>query len=637
MSDDTISNCSRERSFSDIVDARYSRREMLGAAGKFAAMLAVGGLLRPAMSFGQSMVSGSSLAFAEISQSTSRTHQVAEGYETQLLVRWGDKIVPGAPDFDPLNQLAESQKKQFGFNNDFLAFMPFPVGSGNSTKGLLCSNHEYTSTHLMFPGIEMETARDNVTREQVDVEMAAHGHGTLEIERINGNWSPVIGSPYNRRMSPYDTDITVSGPAAGHARMRTTEDPEGKTVRGTFGNCAGGVTPWGSVLVSEENFDAYFSGDVSKTTEERNHMRYGVAQKPWYGWNRFYDRYDVTKEPNEPNRFGWVVEYDPYDPECQPVKRTALGRFKHETATTTLAPDGRVVVYSGDDQKFEYLYRFVSHKKYQANKRKNNFGVLDEGVLSVAKFSEDGTFQWLPLVYGQGPLTESNGFSSQGDVLIETRRAADLVGATPMDRPEGIAVHPKTGRVFVSLTNNNERTENQVNAVNTRARNIHGHILELAPPAGDHAAERFEWRIFLRGGNPASVEDNAYYAGAVSEHGWFSCPDNLAMDPSGRLWIATDGQPKTLHINDALFAAEVTGESAGITRRFFNGPAGCEITGPCFTPDGTTLFLSVQHPGDGEGATFDRPTSHWPDFKKGLPPRPSVVAITKKDGGIIGS
>ncbi|MBM3618617.1 MAG: DUF839 domain-containing protein, partial [Alphaproteobacteria bacterium] len=303
--------------------------------------------------------------------------------------------------------------------------------------------------------------------------------------------------------------------------------------------------------------------------------------------------------------------------------------------TCALTKDGRVAVYTGDDEKFEYLYRFVSRDKFDAKDRKKNTDLLDNGVLSVARFNADGTIDWLPLVFGKNGLTKENGFNDQGDVLIETRRAADILGATPMDRPEGIAIQPNTASVFVAMTNNSSRKPEQVNPANTRAANKHGHIVALMPPAGDHGADRMLWQFFLQGGDPAVAADGALYHGAPSEDGWLSCPDNLAIDPTGNLWIATDGQPKTIDKCDGLYAAPTAGEGYGIPKLFFTSPLGAEVTGPCFTPDGETLFVSVQHPGDG--TSFEDPSTRWPDFRDGMPPRPSVVAITKSGGGRIGS
>jgi secreted PhoX family phosphatase len=329
------------------------------------------------------------------------------------------------------------------------------------------------------------------------------------------------------------------------------------------------------------------------------------------------------------------------------VKRTALGRFKHEGASTAVSHDGRVAVYSGDDERFEYLYRFVSTGRYDPTNRAANLRLLDDGVLSVARFDADGKMTWLPLVYGQGPLTQANGFTSQADVVIEARRAADLVGATPMDRPEDVEPHPTTGHVYVVLTFNERRqpetgakARERTNPANPRPHNKWGHIIELIPPTvdgkPDHTAAAFMWEFFLLAGDPHNPEHGARYHGLPSEHGWLAAADNLAFDPKGRIWIATDGQDDAAGFADSVYAADTSGPGRGITRLFFNGPRGAEICGPCFTPDGKTLFIAVQHPADEENSTFDQPSTRWPDFQPTMPPRAAVLAITRDDGSDIG-
>lgn len=627
------------RVFADIAQERLSRRALLGgaaAAGLAAAMPA------------QARTGGSSLRFADATSVLDEKDHVAPGYKRDVLIRWGDPIFADAPDFDPTAQTGAKQDRQFGYNNDFMAYFPLPYGSKNSTRGLLHVNHEYCNGNLMFPNIG---ERGNQTKEQCEVEMAAHGLTVVEIAKTGGAWRVVKNSRYNRRLSVLGEAFLIAGPAAGHPRMRSNEDRTGTLVMGTLNNCAGGVTPWGTVLSGEENFNGYFGGDAAKTSEARNHRRYGV--QPWQGapWSKYFDRFDVEKNPNEPNRFGWVVEYDPYDPRSTPVKRTALGRFKHEGATCVVCPDGRVAVYSGDDERFEYVYRFVTRGRYDAADRAANRDLLDDGTLSVARFDADGTVRWLPLVHGQGPLTAANGFESQADVLIEARRAADLLGATPMDRPEDVETNPATGRTYVLCTNNDRRAaadaadpRARVNPANPRVGNRTGHIVEMIPPGGrgaraDHAADVFRWEIFLLAGDPADPASGAKYGPGVGPHGWVAAPDNVAFDPKGRMWIATDGMPNQVQPgrSDGIFATETEGSGRAVTKRLYGAPSGAEVCGPCFTPDGKTLFLAIQHPGEARGSNYENPSTRWPDFRDGWPPRPAVVAIERIDGGDVGS
>lgn len=626
-------------SFAQIVRARLGRRAMLkGLFVSTAAVAATGAVSRFALAAGTqgAPASPSSLGFTELEKAITEDHRVAPGYAAQVLLRWGDKVAADAPAFDPAAQSAAAQERLFGYNNDFIGYMPLPAGSRNSDHGLLCVNHEYTNTELMFPeGID--------PAERAAVEMAAHGHSVVEVRKQGGRWSVVEDSPYNRRISFRSTAMEMTGPAAGHDRLKTSVDPTGRKVIGTLNNCAGGKTPWGTILTAEENFHQYFGGDPAKTPEAANHKRYGIEGKPEYDWAAHDRRMDVEKEPHEPNRFGWLVEIDPYDPASTPKKRTALGRFKHEAGTCVVNPDGTVTVYSGDDERFQYLYRFVTAGKFNPNDRAANAGLLDDGVLSVARFNQDGSLTWLPLVHGQGALTAANGFASQADVLIDTRLAAEKAGATPMDRPEDVEVNPVNGRVYVMLTNNTKRKAGQEDAANPRADNEYGHVLELTAPGGegakaDHAAATYGWEVFLLAGNPAVPEHAAKYHPDVTANGWLAAPDNCTFDNRGRLWISTDqGSSQRKSGNpDGIYACDVSGSGRALTRFFYGVPRDAEMCGPEFTPDGKTLFVAVQHPGEGKDSTYAAPSTRFPDFSDAMPPRPSVVAITKTDGGEIG-
>jgi secreted PhoX family phosphatase len=636
--DDTAVNPSREPGIAELIEARMSRR----AALKGLAAAGVVGLFGcESLAPRRAAAGDTPLTFAESGRFLDETTHVAPGYDVQVLIRWGDPIRRSGPAFRPGAQWPDEQEQQFGAENDFLAFMPLPRGSNSSTHGLLCANHENHRAHLVWPGMTAKDYVSKMTREHCEVQMAAQGHTIVEIARSGNKWSLVDDSPFNRRINARSTQMRVAGPAAGHARMRTGADPAGLKIVGTFNNCAGGVTPWGTVLTTEENFNFYFSGDATKGPEAAARKRYGITGRGRYVWGRHFDRFNLDREPNEPNRFGWVVEIDPYDPKSTPVKRTALGRVKHECATTALSHDGRVAVYSGDDERMEYVYKFVTRGKYDPARPEANRDLLDEGTLYVARFEANGRMRWLRLVFGEGPLTAANGFNSQADVAIETRRAADLLGATPMDRPEDVEAHPATGRVYVVLTYNEQRKPEQVDAANPRGPNRHGHIIEIVPPlangAPDHAATECAWGFFLLGGDPAKPEHGARYQAPVTANGWVAAPDNVAFDPHGRIWISTDGQDEAMGFADSVYAAETAGPRRGATRCFFSAPRGAEICGPEFTPDGKTLFLAIQHPADERDSTYDKPSTRWPDFKEGVPPRSSVVAVTKGDGGEIGS
>ncbi|MDP9138170.1 MAG: PhoX family phosphatase, partial [Pseudomonadota bacterium] len=473
--------------------------------------------------------------------------------------------------------------------------------------------------------------------DQVDVGMAAMGHGVVEIELKNGKWQPVANSTFNRRITSF-SEITVSGPAAGHALMKTSEDQTGTKVIGTGANCGGGITPWGTILACEEFPYSYFGGDPAKTDQGDHIKRIGMESEDYYGQARFYDRYNVEKEPNELNRWQWVVEIDPYEPNSAPVKRTALGRTGHEGATVVINKDRRVAVYMGDDDYFEYLYRFVSKNSFNPSDRTANMSLLDEGTLAVAKFEADGSLRWLPLVHGQGPLTAQNGFADQGEVLIKCRQAADKLGATPMDRPEDFETNPSTGRVYAVLTKNKKRKKEEVNPVNSRPENNWGHIVELIPPGEgndtDHGAEVYKWDILILCGDPGKPDQGAKFHPETSADGWFVTPDNIAFDPKGRMWVATDGQ-NDFALADGIFGIDTEGPGRGLPKALFCAPTGAEVTGPAFTPDGRTMFVSVQHPAE-DSETIEKLTTRWPDFQDGMPPRPAVVAIRREDGGEIG-
>lgn len=641
--EDPVSNTSSEPDFATILDQAITRRNSLKGLATWIGVTTLGlnadhSNSNAAASFGQT-----GLTFEELARGFDETARVADGYDWQVIAAWGDPILPGAKPLDIHNQTGESQSKQFGYNCDYIAFIPLPSSDPNVERGLLCVNHEYTDTNLMFPGLKTRDDLAALPKEIVEAEMAAMGHSVIEVVRQpNGDWKLDQNGRLNRRLTALETPIRISGPAAGHPRLRTSDDPTGRNVVGTLNNCGGGVTPWGTMLICEENFNATFSGSADATPEAGNHKRYGIDGPSRFSpaWAKHFARFDIEQEPNEPNRFGWVVEFDPLNPNSQPVKRTALGRCKHEGAGIVTNHDGRVVVYCGDDERFEYVYRFVTRRAFNPDRPRANRNLLDEGTLSVAKFDDDGTVSWLPLVFGIGPLTKENGFESQADVLIETRRAADLLGATPMDRPEDVEPSAVNGCVYVILSNNSKRSADQTDAANPRPHNTHGHVLELIPETTgsgfDHAADTFRWNVFLRGGDPKSEHGDAVCHDEVSSNGWVSRPDNAAFDSRGRLWMTTDGAGESAGTADGIYVCETDGQNRACTKLFFQGPRGSELSGVCLTPDDRSLFVSVQHPGEEDGSDFQIPSTRWPDFDPKMPPRPAVIAIRHKDQRPIG-
>lgn len=629
-----------KNSIADII----SRRALLqglgigAAAGMISSHAATAGL-----SIAPPVAATSTLTFTEISHGINQNQLVAANYTANVLLRWGDKVFADSPAFDADGQTAAAQDKQFGYNCHFTAFMPLPMFSGTSDHGLLCVNHESTQTALMFPDDTGKKARMNPKElaeyeaNKIAVSMAAHGHSVVEVKKADDKWQVVEGGKYNRRINA-QTKMKISGPAAGNERLQTTANPAGNEVWGTIATSHGGVTPWGTVLLAEENIHHYFGGKAPPS-ELQNYTRNELGSATnTNGWDNTVSRFHMDREPREPNRFGWIVEFNPYDPTSQPVKRTALGRFKHAGAAPYVNKDGRVVVFMGDAGAFEYIYRFVTKNKIDYKDSAANMNLLDEGTLSAAQFNKDGTLTWLPLVHGTGPLTAENGFKSQADVVIEARRAAQLAGATPMDKPADVRANPVTGIVFALLNSNPARGFQDKNVVNPRMYNLAGHILELAALTGDHADDTYGWDFFILAGDPLGKNSKTIYGSPMTRDGWLACPSSCTFDKKGRIWIATDqGQSlqRAFQTGDGLYAADTSGPAAAATKYFYRAPVGAELCSPCFTPDNKTLFVAVQHPGDG--SDFKSPFTRWPDFNDKIPPRPSIVAITKDDGGEIGS
>ncbi|MEU5882229.1 PhoX family phosphatase [Spirillospora sp. NPDC047279] len=639
--DDLSSNPSSNEAFQEVVQRRVSRRGvlrtggMVAAAGFLGAGTAAGVAHAAGGTSGQAVAAAGAsdrgrrglLGFKAVAPSAADTLTVPDGYTAQVLIPWGTPIRAGGPAWkkDASNTAAE-QAQQIGFNHDGMHY--FPTSRGGDS-GLLVLNHEYVDTTLLY-----KDGGAAVTQEKVDKALHAHGVSVVKIERDRRRGWRLVDSRYNRRVHG-NTPMTFSGPVKpGHPEI-AAKGP----VKGTLNNCSSGFTPWGTYVTCEENWNSYFGTDQAGWTPDTEQKRYGLqASSAPYNWHKADPRFDIAANPKEANRFGWVVEIDPFDPKSTPVKRTALGRVKHEGATFTESR-GRVVAYTGDDQDGEYVYKFVGGDSWRRLRARRQ-SPLDHGTLYVAKFNDDGTGTWLPLVFGTGPLTAANGWKDQADVLLRTRTAADTVGATKLDRPEWVAVHPHNKDVYLTLTNG----VGNGGAVNPRKPNPYGHIVRWRERHGDNTALTFEWDIFALGGDPAydpSVK--------LGPDNIFGSPDGLGFDRSGRLWIETDISNSSQNLaskgydnigNNQLLAAD---PKTGEIRRFLVGPRGAEITGWTIAPDQRSMFVNVQHPGESTAA-FGTPTpenpravSNWPEYDAAGRPRPATVVIRRKDGGVIGT
>ncbi len=617
---DEINNPGPETTdFEIVVEKAMSRRGFLRGGVAFGAAAFVMGTTALTSKSAQAM---SRLGFEQVPANSLDTVTLPKGYSWHIVSTWGQPLWSDSIAFDQATRgTAKSQELSVGDNNDGMAVYQI----GETT--ILASNNEYVNRSIIYGNRESKLPE---TADDVRKGMAGHGVTVAEIKFDNGNWTIVKDSSYNRRITA-NTSFDITGPARGHDMMKTAADPKGETAIGTWNNCGNGRTPWGTYLACEENFNGYFSSSNPDYIPSAELKRYGVGNKDWgYAWATVEDRFDISKNPNEPNRFGYVVEIDPLDPKSTPKKRTVLGRFKHENAELVIADNGHVVVYLGDDERGEFAYRFISSGKYTEGG--NNKDLLEEGTLYVAKFNDDMSGEWLALT------PETTGMKSLAEISILTRQAASAVGATTMDRPEWITSHPNKAEVYLALTNNKNRgkkpnkggDETPVGGPNPRAANNYGQVVRWRPENGDHTAKGFEWDLFVVAGNP-TVHNDAY-AGSknINADNMFNSPDGLAFDSNGLLWIQTDGKYSNkddfagMGNNQMLVADPETGE----IKRFMVGPKECEVTGITWSGDGRTLFVGIQHPGE-------KGDSHYPDGGTTVP-RSTIIGITRNDGGKIG-
>lgn len=562
-------------------------------------------------------VSQALLEFTPVGADTGNTVILPRGFSWYVVGSWGDPLWTKTSPFDPVTRgNAESQALSLGDNNDGMELFE------KNGRVLLAVNNESLNPEVLFGN---RRSRLPETADDVHKGMAAVGVSLFEIARQPIRWGIVKDSPANRRVTAV-TEMEITGPASGHEDMKTSYDPSGKLARGSWSNCGSGKTPWGTYLTCEENFDLVF-GNENRVEPTAAMKRYGVGYSRicGYGWTKVDSRFDVGAEPNEANRVGYVVEINPGDPASVPRKRTALGRLKHENAEVILTEDGRVVVYMGDDEAGEFLYRFISRDSHEPG----NHDVLDSGQLSVARFYDNGRGEWLPLE------PESTGMPL-AEICIFTRIAASKVQATTLDRPEWIAAHPGRAEVYCALTNNPGRglrpnwggDATPVGGPNPRRKNQYGQIVRWRPDGSDHTSREFHWDLFVMAGNPARHDDVYGGSSNISVDNMFNSPDGMAFDSRGGLWIQTDGKDSNTgdfegQGNNQMLMAD---PGDGTIKRFLAGPQGAEITGLCWSPDKKTMFVGIQHPKGkfppgGSGDTL---------------PRSSIVAIERDDGGDIG-
>lgn len=595
-----------------------SRRRFLGGVGALGAGAWLGSLGVP---LSASAHPAGRLSFLPVAAGGADTITLPAGYNWQVLASWGDPLWSDTPAFDDVTRgTAATQARALGDNNDGMDVF------AHDGRLLLAVNNEYTNRGIIFgnrPDGKPQTD-DDVRKGKL-----AHGVSVFEIRQRRGRWRVVKDSPFNRRITP-DTPMDITGPARGHALLETAADPAATRALGTWNNCGNGRTPWGTYLACEENFNGYFSSSDPAFERTAEMKRYGLNIEDWgYGWRQVDERFDISRHPNEPNRAGYVVEIDPADPRSTPKKRTALGRFKHENAEVVIAGNGRVVVYLGDDERGEFLYRFVSSGRYRRGG--DNADLLADGKLYAAKFDDNGDGEWIQL----SPRSTGMG---RAEICVHTRLAASTVGATTMDRPEWVAANPHAPEVYCALTNNKNRglkpnkggDPMPAGGPNPRAENHYGQIVRLRPRRGNHAGRRFAWDLFVLAGNP-TVHAGSLYGGSanVNAANMFNSPDGLRFDSQGRLWIQTDGDYSNqgdfagMGNNQMLLADPHSGE----IRRFMVGPRECEVTGVTWSADRKTMFVGIQHPGEGGGGSR---------FPNGGVPRSSIIAIQRDDQGVIG-
>ena len=617
--DEQVNPRPRYSQFDNVVEKAISRRGFLSGLLTVGAAGFVTGIATQGVSIAKA---ADRFGFKAVDANMLDAITVPEGYKWKVMAKWGDALFDNSIELDENTRGdAKSQALSLGDNNDGMDLF------AKEGRNIFVVNNEYVNRSIIFGN-----RKSGLPETDDDVLKGKMGHGVtvMEIARGDSGWQIIKGSEYNRRITP-DTPMEITGPAKGNDLMKTSLDPDGIMAQGTWNNCGNGRTPWGTYLACEENFNGYFSASDASFEQKAEQKRYGLSNEDWgYAWSKIDDRFDMSKEPNECHRAGYVVEIDPFNPNSNPKKRTALGRFKHENAEVVIASNGQIVVYMGDDERGEFIYKYVSNDKFSA--AGDNSSLLDDGKLYAAKFNDDLSGEWLEL------SPEKTGMATQAEICIYTRQAGSKVGATTMDRPEWVASNPNKPELYCALTNNKNRgikpnaggDETPAAGPNPRPANKYGQIVRWIPEGGDHVSTKFSWDLFVLAGNPNVHKDDNAGSANITPANMFNSPDGISFDSNGFLWIQTDGKYSNegdfegMGNNQMLVADTESGE----IRRFLVGPKECEVTGATWSADKRTMFVGIQHPGE-------KGNSHWPDGGNSVP-KSAIIAIEREDGGVIG-
>ncbi|HTJ89297.1 MAG TPA: alkaline phosphatase PhoX [Acidocella sp.] len=492
-------------------------------------------------------------------QAPKRDDTVAGNFQRLVIARWGDGVVPNAPPFDPYPLTGQQAGTQFPYDAAITALIsPPPAQDGIPRLVMVLANPD-APARMVFPG----------GIDHPSVAGRLQGATVLNLQYLSGRWMMVDGGYQNRRITD-GTLCQISGPVAAAI---------GSTVQGVLAPQAGCATPWGTALLAE--------GRVTPWLTRLASTDYG------YG------------DPADGPRFGWVAEFDPFDPGAFPVKRTGLGRFARAGIALTTTPDGRAVVFMSQDDPAGFLFRFISAAAA------TDGSALDAGTLSVAQINGSG-IEWVDL-------------GTDIPTLVATVSAAANQGGSRFDGPGGIAIAPGNSGLYLACRGNPAR--DSADALNPRTGDDNGHILFFTPPNGDVTAKSFAGRLALVAGNPATAPLTQYGAGSTA---WLKNPRTLNLDPYGQLWIGTDQRGHVSDTADGLFTLQTTGPNRFLLSAAYLAPIGAAIGGAAFDSNTRTIFSVARHPGATPQASFGAPATRWPTLRANMPPQTTVIGLVQQ-------